>query len=208
VVALPGSSLVRRHLKRPSPALVVAVVALSLSVAGNAAAAVIISSNGQVAQGTIAGHKPPSGAHANIIKGSINGVDLAPLPAWREVGAAGQPAFTSGSGCGSNCFWQNSGGSDTTAAFYRFDGVVSLKGQVCNYYEFPPCISGTVTGDAVIFTLPTGYRPAHTVMFQVPTGPTGIETATVYVLATGDVVARDFDEKAVRLDGISFRLDS
>ena len=61
---------------RLSPALVVALLALMLSVTGNAAAALIITSNSQVAQNTIAGHHPPSGKHANIIAGSISGVDL------------------------------------------------------------------------------------------------------------------------------------
>jgi hypothetical protein len=35
-------------------------------------------SNAQVAQGTIAGHQPPSGNHPNTIAGSISAADLAP----------------------------------------------------------------------------------------------------------------------------------
>lgn len=61
---------------RPSPAMVVAILALLVSVSGNAAAAVIVSSNHQVATGTISGHNPPAGAHANIIGGSIEVADL------------------------------------------------------------------------------------------------------------------------------------
>ncbi len=69
----------RLHLpvRRPSPAMIVALIALLLSVTGNAAAAVIISSNGQVATGTISGHQPPAGDHPNIIAGSISAADLA-----------------------------------------------------------------------------------------------------------------------------------
>jgi hypothetical protein len=56
------SRYVRRFVaRRPSPSLVVALVALVLSVTGNAAAAVIISSSGQVAGNTISGQHPPSG---------------------------------------------------------------------------------------------------------------------------------------------------
>jgi hypothetical protein len=38
---------------------------------------VIITDNSQVASNTISGHKPPSGKHANIIAGSVNGQDVA-----------------------------------------------------------------------------------------------------------------------------------
>jgi hypothetical protein len=62
---------------RPSPAMVVALIALFVALGGTAAAAVIITDNSEVAQGTISGHKPPSGKHANIIAGSVNATDLA-----------------------------------------------------------------------------------------------------------------------------------
>ncbi len=56
---------------------VVATLALMFALGGTAAAAVLITSNGQVGQNTISGHQPPSGRHANLIGGSINGTDLA-----------------------------------------------------------------------------------------------------------------------------------
>jgi hypothetical protein len=65
---------IRQHL---TFANVVSVVALFVALGGTALASVIITSNSQVAQGTISGHKPPSGDHANIIAGSINGTDIA-----------------------------------------------------------------------------------------------------------------------------------
>jgi hypothetical protein len=55
---------------------VMATIAVFIAVGGTAAAAVIITDNSQVAQNTISGHKPPSGKHANIIPGSINGQDV------------------------------------------------------------------------------------------------------------------------------------
>jgi hypothetical protein len=56
---------------------VVATIAVFLALTGSALGAVIITSNSQVAQGTISGHKPPTGKHANIISGSLNATDLA-----------------------------------------------------------------------------------------------------------------------------------
>jgi hypothetical protein len=56
---------------------VVSVIALFVALGGTAIASVIITSNSQVAQNTISGHKPPSGNHPNIIAGSINGQDIA-----------------------------------------------------------------------------------------------------------------------------------
>jgi hypothetical protein len=65
---------VRRHL---TFANVVSLAALFVALGGTAVAAVIVTSNSQVAKDTISGHKPPSGKHANIISGSINGQDVA-----------------------------------------------------------------------------------------------------------------------------------
>jgi hypothetical protein len=63
---------------RPSPAMIVACVALFVALGGTGlAASYVVSSNSQVGPGTISGHTPPTGKHANIIGGSINGTDLA-----------------------------------------------------------------------------------------------------------------------------------
>jgi hypothetical protein len=56
---------------------VVSLIALFVALGGTAAAAVIVTSNSQVAQNTISGHKPPSGKHANLIAGSVNSQDIA-----------------------------------------------------------------------------------------------------------------------------------
>lgn len=67
----------RRFRFSVTPSLVISVLALVVSLSGTAMAAVIISSNSQVARNTIAGHATISGVHANVIAGSIVGTDLA-----------------------------------------------------------------------------------------------------------------------------------
>src|SRR5690242_13933793 len=63
---------------RPSPAMIVACIALFVALGGTATAVTyVVSSNSQVGPGTISGHKPPTSKHANIIGGSINGKDIA-----------------------------------------------------------------------------------------------------------------------------------
>src|SRR4051812_34304122 len=74
-----GRNAMRKRSVRPSPAMVVACVALFVALGGTtlAAAGYVISSNGQVGPGTIAGHNPPPGDHVNIVHGSIAAADLA-----------------------------------------------------------------------------------------------------------------------------------
>ena len=68
----------RRIRAKLTYANVISTLALFLVLAGGTAlAATMITSNSQVGQGVISGHKPPSGKHANIIGGSINGQDIA-----------------------------------------------------------------------------------------------------------------------------------
>src|SRR6478672_2736774 len=63
---------------RPSPAMIVACVALFVALGGTATAVTyVVSSNSQVGPNTISGHNPPSGKHANVIAGSVNSTDLA-----------------------------------------------------------------------------------------------------------------------------------
>ena len=58
---------IRSHL---TYANIVATLSLFLVLGGGTAlAAYVVSSNSQVGPGTISGHKPPSGKHANIIPG-------------------------------------------------------------------------------------------------------------------------------------------
>jgi hypothetical protein len=65
----------RRHL---TYANVTATLALFLVLGGGSAlASFVINSNHQVRRGTISGHHPPKGDHANVIGNSINGRDVA-----------------------------------------------------------------------------------------------------------------------------------
>jgi hypothetical protein len=66
---------IRRHL---TYANVISTLCLFLLLGGGTAlAAYVVSSNSQIGPGTVSGHKPPSGDHANIIAGSVNGQDVA-----------------------------------------------------------------------------------------------------------------------------------
>jgi hypothetical protein len=63
---------------RPSPAMIVACIALFVALGGTATAVTyVVSSNSQIGPNTVSGHKPPSGDHANVIPGSVNGQDVA-----------------------------------------------------------------------------------------------------------------------------------
>jgi len=62
---------------RPSPAMVVACLALFVALGGTAlAASYVVSSNSQIGPNTVSGHHPPSGKHANLIRESIANADL------------------------------------------------------------------------------------------------------------------------------------
>jgi hypothetical protein len=191
-----------RHFRfRPSPAMVVACIALFIAVGGTALASVIITTNSEVAKNTISGHAPPSGDHANIIKDSITGADikestLGPVPALaapealHQVGASGQPPFQNG--------WKNYGFSSAPAAFYKDrEGVVHLQGT----------ITGATTTPSSVFSLPPGYRPAVTQEFAaltVDSGPTRVINQ-LEVQSGGDVVLYDPVGIWASLSGITFR---
>lgn len=66
------------RLRRPqiTPSLVISLLALFVSLGGTAYAAIVVSSNSQVAKDIISGHAPPIGKHSNLISGSINATDL------------------------------------------------------------------------------------------------------------------------------------
>lgn len=84
---------------RPSPAMVVACLALFVALGGTGLAATyLVSSNGQLGPGTVSGHQPPRGAHANIIRGSIDARDLARSVRMPQGCRAGEIAARSGAG--------------------------------------------------------------------------------------------------------------
>lgn len=106
---------------------------------------------------------------------------------WREVGAAGEPAFANS--------WVNYDGSRESAAFYKLGDRVYLKGVIKN-------------GSAVnttAFTLPVGYRPAKELWFAVMSnGAIG----RLEVGADGAVRPATGSTAHYTLDGVSFRVGS
>lgn len=66
---------IRSHLTYAN--VMVTILAFVVLGGGTALGAYVVSSNSQVGSNTISGHKPPSGKHANIIAGSVNGTDVA-----------------------------------------------------------------------------------------------------------------------------------
>jgi hypothetical protein len=101
-----------RRIRRPSHGTVIAYLALFIALGGTAMAAVVVSDNSQVAPNTISGHKPPSGKHANLIAGSVNGGDIADgslagadisasaLPKGRTITSACNPNSSTFVDCG------------------------------------------------------------------------------------------------------------
>jgi hypothetical protein len=206
------------RLRRPSPALVVSIIALVIASAGTAVAStVLIKSSRQVAKGAInsgdladrkavnvvdltptaraaltgkAGPAGPAGPNGPAGAKGDTGAPVAPPEAFREVGTTGQPGFENG--------WTNFGPAlYDTAAFHKDPlGVVHLKGTVQ---------SGSI---GAIFTLPEGYRPAKSQFFAIPAAN-----------AFGDVLVRGLTEGGLAgkvqfnagsttfasLDGITFR---
>ena len=69
---------VRMPRHRPSPAMIVALLALFVALGGTAMAAFVVSSNSQIGPNTIAGANPPSGSHSNIMASSIKATDIMP----------------------------------------------------------------------------------------------------------------------------------
>jgi hypothetical protein len=66
---------IRKHL---TYANVISTLTLFLVLGGGTAlAAYVVSSNSQIGPATVSGHRPPSGDHANVIAGSVNGFDVA-----------------------------------------------------------------------------------------------------------------------------------
>ncbi|MGH2973379.1 MAG: hypothetical protein ACRDLL_00715 [Solirubrobacterales bacterium] len=66
---------IRNHL---TYANVMATIAVFLVLGGGTAvAALVVSDNSQIGPGTVSGHKPPAGDHANVIGGSLGAADLA-----------------------------------------------------------------------------------------------------------------------------------
>jgi hypothetical protein len=216
--------------------VMVTILAFIVLGGGTAAAAFIVSSNSQIGPGTVSGHKPPSGKHANIISGSVNATDLANQAvtaakikapeAWHNVGAGSttqnlcaDPSKTAvfcsfGVVAGAQP-WSNYGGGFATAGFYKDQlGIVHLKGLVVP----PTVVTGGIPFVWPIFRLPSAYRPTNQRVFpSVGRGSDGQEVATgrVDVNPNGLVVLESdcagsqcsANGGYLTLEGVSFRRD-
>jgi cysteine-rich repeat protein len=113
---------------RPSPAMIVACIALFVALGGTATAVTyVVSSNSQIGPGTVSGHKPPTGKHSNIIAGSVNATDL----------ASGSVRLSSLEG--TSC---NEGFYTGTTHTYYLDGVAET---VCRQVVMNP-----IAGDGIV----------------------------------------------------------
>jgi hypothetical protein len=156
---------IRSHL---TFANVASLIALFIALGGSATAAVIITSNSQVASGTISGHNPPAGKHPNIILASVNGQDVKDLTF--------QP-LTLKNGWTGNCF-----GGGIPAVARSAEGVVYFRGEMCQ----PTGISENA------FKLPLGFVPSKTEWLAADQldGRTG----RIVINPSGEVFVNDDDD--------------
>jgi hypothetical protein len=113
------------------------------------------------------------------------------------------PAFTSlpASGTGSlQNDWVNYGGTFATAGYYKDSrGQVFLKGLIKN---------GTITTNTTLFTLPTGFRPSETLIFDCLTYDNAnakYVIGRIDIQTNGNVTIQSGFNFFMTLDAISFR---
>lgn len=181
----------RFRLRAPSPAMVVACIALSVALSGAGYAAMTIPRN--------------SVGSAQVRDRSLNGIDLdrraIAAGAWHEIGTEGEPPFLFG--------WSNIGGDPNTntgvfsSAAYMRDrlGFVHLKGVI---------VPGS---QREVFVLPEGFRPALGEAYAAPSDDAvnGHVPGHIYIrgysnnTVPGYVEAFAHGSSWVSLDGITFR---
>jgi hypothetical protein len=170
---------------------VMATTAVFLVLAGGTAlGAYVITSNSQVAQGTISGHRPPSGDHPNIILGSLNGQDVRDL--------IFQPVALKNGWVG-NC----AGGGFPSIA-RGVEAVVHLRGTLCR-------VSGTSLQP---FDVPVGFVPDK--VEYIPVDLCLGRTGRIVIDTTGQVTITDDPDLPsasgngaacfTSLDGVSYTL--
>jgi hypothetical protein len=123
---------------------VVSAIALFVALGGTAAAGVIITSNSEVAQGTISGHNPPSGDHANIISGSVNQSDLAPAAVL--TGKLADDSVIGAKVLNHSLTKADIAGADVSGAI----SINSVAANGCGSLNFG--ISGAQVGDVVLMS--------------------------------------------------------
>jgi hypothetical protein len=210
--------------RRPSPALVISVLALFVALGGTGYAASQI--NGKTLKNnSVTGkklkNKTVTGAKVkpNTLTGAqINESSLGTVPSATSATSAANAATLDGRGAASfaaakaepvhivgapgqplfSAGW-GIGGDEQVPGFWKDPfGTVYLQGQAGR-------TSGT---NPVIFTLPPGFRPTANSYFSTyPSGGTG--TVSIAVLANGEVelfgLEDPLDEEFVGLGGVVFR---
>ena len=200
--------------RRPSPAFIVAILALVMATAGTGYAAFKVPSKsvgtnqlkanavttGKIKKEAVNGKKIKkgtiTGANLNLAQlGTVPSAttattatvanSLAPVEAPHIVGAAGEPPFENGAKSGIEGFPFNSG----PVLFYKdHEGIVHLEGIV---------EAGT---SPFVFTLPPGFRPAAGTMKSFD-----IDGIFVLVGGTGtNFEGEDFSGKVVTFEGVGF----
>lgn len=215
---MPGSS------RRPSPALVISVIALFVALGGTGYAAVQISGK-SLKNGSVTGKKLKNKTitGAKVKPDSLTGKEikessLGTVPSASSAASAGNASTLDGKSAASfaaakaepvhivgasgqpqfNTGW-GLGGDEQDPGFWKDPfGTVYLQGQ-----------AGRTSGsEDVIFTLPPGFRPTKNSYFSTyPSSGSG--TAAIAVLDNGDVelfgLEDPGDEGFVGLGGIVFR---
>lgn len=164
---------------RPSPALIVAVIALVAALAGTALAGTdgLTKAVTKSKVKKIAKTQADKRIDARVLKHE-------PL---HLIGAAGEPAFQNE--------WSNYGTSYSSAGFYKDpSGIVHLQGTM-----------NDTTDNSVAFTLPAGYRPGEDL--YMPAAGDGPVAANLVVQSDGDVYpdcAGPNCAPAIGIDGLSY----
>jgi hypothetical protein len=181
---------------RPSPALVVSLIALFVSISGIGYAAATIGTD-DIKSGAVTASKLHKRAvttkkiRDDAVNGrkvknhSLTGVDLKAPEPYREIGSAGKPKFKNGA--------ENFGEGFSTAAFFiDHEGIVHLKGTV------------HATRNTVIFTLPPRYRPSQELFIPTVASTTA---SSIFIHPNGDVEVGGAvpSDANYALDGITFR---
>ena len=169
----------------PSPALVVALIALFVALGGTSYAAITALPTNSVGTPQL---KNSAVTGRKIKNGAITAAKISPsaLGAATVVGTPGAPAYATG--------WESPGFGDEGVSFYKDPwGVVHIQGNAR--------ISTPTTG--TIFTLPAGHRPAGTIYFAAYGHYGG--AALIQILSDGEVKVVDVSNDYVGLSNITFR---
>lgn len=184
---------------RPSPAIIVAILALVAALAGSAIAgphantsAVTKSKLKKIAtkqaDKQIDERAPGlSVANANALEGKpASAFASSESEPYHEVGSPGEPGFQNG--------WANVDSGFSTAAFYKDPlGVVHLKGDIDNATD----------DNTAAFTLPPGYRPSQSLFLPAAAGVVAFLIIEPDGVLAAKCVGPGFCELGI--DGLTFR---